>query len=422
MQHVIIGAGPAGVIAAEHLRQLDPDARITLLGDEPEPPYSRMALPYLLVGNIDEPGTYLRKSDGHYQSQGIELRQGRAERVDRDARQVRLAGGETLAYDRLLVATGSRPASPPIPGVDLPGVVPCWTLEHGRRIAERAQPGSHVVLMGAGFIGCIILESLVQRGVKLTVVEMEDRMVPRMMNATAGGMLKHWCQSKGVTVLTSTRVEEISEAGDGLNVRLDNGDTLEAALVISATGVKPNTECLEDTGLEMDGGVLVDAHMRSSDPHIYAAGDVARSRDLSTGEYSVHAIQPVAADHGRIAATNMAGGNASHVGSLNMNVLDTLGLISASFGLWMGSEGGDSAELHDPERYRYLNLQFDDDVLVGACSLGWTEHVGVLRGLIQGRIRLGRHKQDLMQDPTGIMVAYLGSTQTFHTPEARLPN
>ena len=420
MEHVIIGAGPAGVIAAETLRKLDPSATVTIVGDEPEPPYSRMALPYLLVGNIDERGTYLRKGHGHFESRGIDVRQGRVTRVDSQARRLHLAGDGEMSYDRLLVATGSTPMSPPIPGADLPGVVPCWTLEHGRRIAERARPGSDVVLMGAGFIGCIILEALVQRGVNLTVVELEDRMVPRMMNEAAGGMLKRWCESRGVRVLTSTKVQEIAESGDGLDVALDSGETLHADLVISATGVKPNTQCLEGTGIEVDGGVLVDDRLQSSDPNIFAAGDVARSRDLSTGEYSVHAIQPVAADHGRVAAANMAGRHASHVGSLNMNVLDTLGLISASFGLWMGAEGGDSSELNDPERFRYMNLQFEDDVLVGACSLGWTEHVGVIRGLIQGRVRLGRRKRDLMDDPTRLMTAYLASTQTLGAT-ARLP-
>jgi len=412
MHHVIIGAGPAGVIAAETLRKVDPGSEVTIIGDEPEPPYSRMALPYLLEGKIGESGTYLRAGEGHYATLGVNVRQGRVQRVDTGARTVELEGGESVAYDRLLVATGASPIVPPIPGRDLAGVSSCWTLAHARRIAEGAPPGARVVLMGAGFIGCIILEALVERGVALTVVEMGNRMVPRMMNETAGGLLGRWCESKGVVVHTSTRVESIAQSGAALEVLLASGEKVAADLVICATGVRSNTECLQGTGIDIDGGVLVDDRMGTSDAQVFAAGDVARSRDLSTGEYSVHAIQPAAADQGRVAALNMAGRETEHVGTLNMNVLDTLGLISCSFGLWMGVDGGDSAELLDAASYRYLNLQFDGDVLVGATSLGWTDHVGVLRGLIQGRVRLGTWKQRLLSDPTRIMEAYLGATHT----------
>jgi NAD(P)H-nitrite reductase large subunit len=140
---------------------------------------------------------------------------------------------------------------------------------------------------------------------------------------------------------------------------------------------------------------------------------VCQGKDFSTGEYSVQAIQPTAADHGRVAAMNMAGRKTIHQGSVNMNVLDTMGLISSSYGLWMGVDGGDSVELSDPGRYRYLNLQFQDDVLVGAQALGLTNHVGVLRGLIQTRLHLGKWKHHLMKDPTRLMEAYLGATQSI---------
>jgi NADPH-dependent 2,4-dienoyl-CoA reductase/sulfur reductase-like enzyme len=412
MQHVIIGAGPAGVIAAESLHKLDPDAKVVMVGDEPEPPYSRMAIPYLLIDRIDERGTYLRKGEGHFASHNTEVRHGRVAAVDTAASKVKLEDGGEIAYDRLLIATGSSPVSPPIPGIDLANVHRCWTLEDGRQIATLAKPGAKVVLMGAGFIGCIILEALAARGVDLTVVEMENRMVPRMMNDTAGGLIKGWCESKGVQVFTSTKVESIASASSvPLRVTLDNGQSLDADLVISATGVSPNIGFLDGSGIKTDFGVLVDEHLQTNVAGVYAAGDVAQGKDFSTGEYSVQAIQPTAADHGRIAATNMAGRKARHQGSLNLNVLDTMGLISSSFGLWMGVDGGESAELHDPERFQYLNLQFDGDVLVGASSLGLTEHVGVLRGLIQSKTRLGRWKDRLKSNPNRIMEAYLASTQ-----------
>jgi len=413
MKHVVIGAGPAGIVAAETLRKLDATASVTVVGDEPEAPYSRMALPYFLVKQIAEEGTFLRKGEGHFAQQRIDVVQDRVTAVDRAARQLKLAGGGQLPYDKLLIATGSRPVAPPIPGMDLPGIFSCWTLADARNIAQRAKPGAKVLLMGAGFIGCIILEALAQSGADLTVVEMEDRMVPRMMNDTAGNLIKAWCESQGVRVHTSTRVTGIAKgATHAFKVDLSTGQQLDADLIVSATGVRPNVQFLDGSGIEVQQGILVNRHMQTNDPDIYAAGDVAQGRDFSTGEYSVQAIQPTATEHGQLAARNMAGHvGAVHRGSVNMNVLDTLGLISSSFGLWMGKPGGESAELLNRERFRYINLQFEDDTLVGATSLGMTQHVGVIRGLIQTRTRLGKWKERLLEDPTRLMEAYLGSTQ-----------
>jgi NAD(P)H-nitrite reductase large subunit len=413
MRHVIIGAGPAGVVAAEHLRKFDVEGTVSIIGEEPEPPYSRMAIPYLLVDRIDERGTYLRKDPAHFEKLGIEIVRDRVTAVHPTAKTVALSGGGTAPYDKLLIATGASPMVPPIPGVDSAGVLGCWTLEDARRIAKRAGRGSPVVLIGAGFIGCIILEALVERGARLTVVELEDRMVPRMLNPTAAGMVQRWCENQGISVKVGCRVTSIEPGtgGASLQVRLDGGEALSADLVIRATGVVPNTGFLAGSGITTKRGVLVDEYLQSSAPDVYAAGDVAESRDFTTGEFVVQAIQPTAVEHGRAAAAYMARGHGhSQRGTLNMNVLDTHGLISSSFGQWMGVEGGDCAELADEGQFRYVNLQFEDDVLVGATTLGVTDHVGVIRGLIQSRTRLGPWKRKLMSDPTRLMEAYLAST------------
>ena len=263
-----------------------------------------------------------------------------------------LKSGATLTYDTLLIATGSHPVRPPIPGMDSPGVHPCWTLEDARAIAALAQPGARVLQMGAGFIGCIIMEALAMRGVKLSVVEMGDRMVPRMMGPTAGGMIKDWCQTKGVRVHTGTRVEAIEPVGGGsqaLKVRLSSGDTLEVDLVISATGVKPNIGFLEHSGVRCLVGVLTDEHLQTSVAGIYAAGDCAEAFDKVSGKTIVSAIQPNAAEQARVAALNMLGLVTELKGVTQINVLDTLGLISASFGNWEGVAGGQHVELTERE-------------------------------------------------------------------------
>ena len=184
MQHVIIGAGPAGVTAAEALRRLSPECEIKIIGEEPEPPYSRMALPYHLVNQVPESGTYLRKRDNYFEKLAIDVVQDRVSAIDTVSKTLKLVSGGDQSYDRLLIATGSTAVKPPVEGIGLPGVHNCWTLEDARAILERAKPGAKVLLMGAGFIGCIILEALASRKVDLTVVEMENRMVPRMMNQT----------------------------------------------------------------------------------------------------------------------------------------------------------------------------------------------------------------------------------------------
>ena len=417
MRHVIIGAGPAGVVAAETLRRVDPSSDIFMLGDEPEPPYSRMAIPYLLAGNVAESGTHLRHGEAHFEQLAIDLRQDRVRRVDPANRIVILSNGHEIAYDRLLIATGAHAVKPPVEGMDSEGVENCWTLADARRILAGAKPGSRVVLMGAGFIGCIVLEALAARGVDLVVVEMADRMLPRMMDETGGAMIARWCESKGVSVRTATRVAGIARRNGSLALTTDSGDSIDADLVVCATGVAPNIDFLDSAGgaagvdIECDAGILVDHRLRTSVRDVYAAGDVAQGPDFSTGRQEVHAIQPTAVEHGRIAALNMAGAETPFRGSLSMNVLNTLGLVSSSFGLWMGVEGGERSTAADEARSRYLRLEFEEDRIVGALALGLTQHVGVLRGLIQTRVRLGTWAEKLRTDPTLVMNAYLECTQ-----------
>ena len=438
--HVILGAGPAGVIAAETIRKHAPGDTITLIGEEREPPYSRMAIPYLLIGHVDESGTHLRKSPTHFADLKVKVLQAHVSIVETATKTIVLSSGESLQFDTLLIATGSQPVRPPIPGMDAPGVHACWTLEDARAIMALAVPGARVLQLGAGFIGCIIMEALAARGVRLSVVEMGDRMVPRMMGPTAGGMIRDWCEAKGVEVFTGTRVEAIEQAGEyeegilgalaiaiglkdkkpaqtGLRVKLSNGQHLDCDLVISAAGVRPAIGFLENSGISCLLGVLTDAHLQTNVRGIFAAGDCAEAFDKVSGKTIVSAIQPNAAEQARVAALNMvafgrgADLEADLKGVTQINVLDTLGLISTSFGAWEGVAGGEHVELTDKLAGRHLSLQFKDDVMVGCNSVGWTAHVGVMRGLVEGQVKLGAWKDALMKDPTQLMAAYLATAQ-----------
>lgn len=435
MRHVILGNGPTGVVAAETIRKKRPDDEVVVVGDEHERPYSRMAIPYLLEGKIAESGTLLRHDRDHYEKMRIELMEARATSIDTETRQVRLSHGGWVGYDRLLIATGSRPVRPPIPGMDLPDVVSCWTLDDARKILDRMRPGARVLQMGAGFIGMIIMEAVAttvnQTGGSLTVVEMGDRVVPRMMTPQASGLIRAWSEKAGVEILTSTRVVSIAAnkpAGglltpvfkaknpkERVTVTFGDGTTRNFDFVICATGVAPVVDHLQGSGIEIGklGGIVVDKRMQTTVADVYAAGDCTESIDFSTGEAMVNAIQPNAADQALVAAANMAGGDAHTLGGLRMNVLETFGLISTSYGQWWGEEGGEHVEEVDAEEFRYLRLEFSGDRVIGATVVGRTHHIGALRGLIQTGVRLTPEwKARLMRDPNKFMDAYLACGQS----------
>jgi NADPH-dependent 2,4-dienoyl-CoA reductase/sulfur reductase-like enzyme len=406
MKHVVIGAGPAGVRAAETLREHDPGASITLVSGEPGPPYARMAIPYLLGGRIGEEGALQRRDPLHFAQRNIRYLNGRAVRVRAgpDGGNVDLDDGSPLEYDRLLVATGSSPTRPPVSGTDLPGVVTCWTLPDARAIAPRLQPGARVVMVGAGFVAGVLMKPLVDRRVKLTVVAGRSGQILRSMMTPAGSrLLQRWLEQRGVEVVTRGRIERI-EPGPRL---VTSERTFDADLVILVTGVHPNVAFLDGTGAHVDQGLVVDDRMRTTVPRVFAAGDVAQGRDFSTGEWVVHALQPTATEHGRVAALNMTGQDAPYRGSLGMNVLDTAGLVSETFGRWQGVPGGETAESLDESAFFYTRLCFEGDRLVGAIGIGPGRSLGPIRGLIQTRRHLGAWKDRLMQDPARVTEAFV---------------
>jgi NAD(P)H-nitrite reductase large subunit len=406
MKHVVIGAGPAGVRAVETLREHDARATITLVGGEPGPPYARMAIPYILAGRIGEEGALQRRDPRHFAERDIRYLNGRAVRVRSgpEGGIVDLDDGSPLEYDRLLVATGSSPTRPQVAGTDLPGVVTCWTLADARAIAPRLQPGARVVMIGAGFVAGVCMKPLVERGVKLTVVAGRSGQILRSMMTPAGSrLLQRWLEQRGVDVVTRGRIERI-EPGPRL---VTSERTLDADLVILATGVQPNVAFLDGTDAHVDQGLVVDDRMRTTVPRVFAAGDVAQGRDFSTGEWVVHALQPTATEHGRVAALNMTGQDAPYRGSLGMNVLDTAGLVSETFGRWQGVPGGEIAESLDENAFFYTRLCFEDDTLVGAIGIGPGRSLGPIRGLIQTRRHLGAWKERLLQDPARVTEAFV---------------
>ncbi|MES9970076.1 MAG: FAD/NAD(P)-binding oxidoreductase [Candidatus Thiodiazotropha sp.] len=421
MQHVIIGAGPAGVVAAESIRKYDKSSTVTLISNESERPYSRLAIPRFLQGKIDEKDTYLRCGQNYFASQSIDVCKGNVVKVDCRNNAVDLQDGTRLEYDRLLIATGSRPEKPPIPGSELPGVVNCWTLEDARKIVCNLGINSRLIVIGGGFIGFVIIDALARTGAHIDLLERGSHILPQMMDDSASSLIQSWCEAKGVRIKTCVDVKAIDRkrtsnksSGSGLNqlsVLLDSGDSLTADMVIFATGTKMNTTFLEGSGVAFDHGVLVDECLNTTQANVYAAGDVCQGLGFSAGGRRVQAVQLTASEHGRIAAANMCGLKAKVSGSITMNVLDTLGLVSSSFGAWNGIQGGESAAYSLSSGYTYLNLQFDDERLVGASSIGNAEHLQLLPRLIHSNLPLKGWKKRLMEDPCRVGEAFYTLSQ-----------
>ena len=418
--HVIIGGGPAATNAIETIRQFGGQSdTITLVSDEPA--HSRMALPYWLAGAIPREHTHTA-DDASYKKLGIDARIGRrVTKIDPQSSSIEVDGGaaknDTLKFDNLLIATGASPVAPPIAGADLPGVQPLWTLAHTEsalRTAE-AKKQPRVVLVGAGFIGFIVLGAIFKRGWQLAVVEREAHVLPRMLDADSAGLVETWLAARKVGVHTGTTVVGITQQKDGAKqVELASGKKLAADLVILATGIRPNLDLIAGTGIATDDGILVNDRMQTNFPHIYAGGDVAQGPVLFGDNPAIHAIQPTAVDHGRVAGANMAGQTVHYPGSLLMNVVDVCGLQCASFGNW-DDPAAEAITIRNPDGFIYRTLLWRDDQPVGAIftgranDMGMLTDVGMVKGMLQTQSRLGPWKEYLRENPFDIRRAYVGA-------------
>ncbi|MBI3075449.1 MAG: NAD(P)/FAD-dependent oxidoreductase [Deltaproteobacteria bacterium] len=413
MRHVIVGGGPAGWYGLETIRLFDRDSPVTFISDEPA--YARMVLPYYMAGEIPEAQVFTG-SDRYFAQMKVEPVFGRrVTAVDATRRTLTLDNGQAVHFETLLIATGSSPARLPVPGAELDGVHTLWTLEDARRAIKLAKKGARVLFVGAGFIGFIILNALHKVGCQLSVVEVERQVLPRMLDAKGAELVQGWLAAQKVETYCGTSVKEIARGADGRKVvTLADGRQLIADLVILATGIRPNLDLVKGSGIRVNQGILVDERMQTSAPGIYAAGDVAEGPDLSTGQQAIHAIQPTAIDHGRVAGANMAGRDVRYAGSLLMNILDVCGLQCVSYGLWR-EERREITLLLNPARPIYRKLIWEGDQVVGAIFIGPAEDVcmlndvGMVKGLIQTKTRLGPWKAHLQKNPLDIRKPYVAT-------------
>ncbi|HEV8617380.1 MAG TPA: FAD-dependent oxidoreductase, partial [Methylomirabilota bacterium] len=314
-RHLIIGGGTAGMNAIRTIREEESErSEITLVSTEK--PYSRMVLPYYLDRSIAESHVFTLGA-AHLAAFGVKAHLGRrATRLDVKASACTLDDGTTIPYDDCLIATGSSAVRAPVPGADGRAVHSFWTLDEARGVIAAIRPGSEVVMVGAGFISFTILNSILSLGARLTIVEVAPRILPRMIDTTGAELVEAWLTRHGVTVRTDARLTKIEDAKDRKRLTFAKGAALTCDVVVMATGIKTNLDWLTDSGVRIGGGIVVDDHLRSNVPNVYAAGDVAEGRDLISGAGAVHAIEPTAQEHGRVIGANMAGKDVAYRGSL----------------------------------------------------------------------------------------------------------
>ncbi|MEU4482824.1 FAD-dependent oxidoreductase [Micromonospora sp. NPDC023966] len=275
---VIVGAGLAGARAAQTLREEGFDGGIVVIGDEPERPYERPPLSKGLLTGGAEPDSVFVHEAGWYAEHDVDLRTtARAVAVDRSAGEVRLADGRHVRYDKLLLATGAAPRHLAVPGVDLDGVLRLRTLADSRRIAAALVDGAHLVIVGAGWIGLEVAAAARQRGATVDVVESAALPLRRVLGDEIARVFANLHRDHGVTFHFDTEVREVRGTGRVSSVLLADGTELPADAVVAAVGVQPNTELATAAGLTVENGILVDASLRTADPDIHAAGDVANA-------------------------------------------------------------------------------------------------------------------------------------------------
>ncbi len=398
-KNVIIGGGPAGMNAIETIRNFDSSSPITLISDEQS--YARSALPRLLAKEISE--AQLRSgSDGSFNRLKVTRHDGRVTRVDTKAKRVEIDSGGSVAYDNLLIATGLSPQRPPIEGASGKHVHNLWSLADARALIESADmKRPSVVLVGAGFIALIIVNTLHKLGWKLSIAEAGAHILPRMLDLEGARTATAWLRDRGVDVYTGVSVTSIA-GGRRKTIALSDGQQLTSHAVL-LSGVRPNIGFLKGSGIKVDEGIVVDDHMQTNVRGVYAAGDVARGPDLLGGPNDIHAFQETAIDHGRIAGANMAGQNSAYSGSLSMSTLDIAGLQCTGIGDVNG--GGETTVAWDPEASVYRKLVWDQDRVIGGILVFPAEkalitaEVEALKTLIRLRIELGSWKQHLQERP-----------------------
>ena len=379
MRYVIIGASAAGCKAAETLRRYAPDSPITVISEEAQPLYSRPLLTYLLSGEVSREKVWLQGQD-YFKDWGLEPVLGEpVTRVDPEGHAVHLLGGRTLAYDRLLIASGARPRLLGLKGEDLAGVYTLRTLADWQRLEAGLPATGHVVVVGAGAVGLKTADALARRGLQVTLVARGSQPLSRVLDPAAASLLHTAITGMGIEIIYHSWPEAIwGERGQVRALTLNEGREIPCQAVLFSIGVAPNVEFLAGTDLAGPEGIPVDQRCGTADPDIFAAGDCAHSYHLLTGKRAGYHIWPAAVAQGKIAGANLAGAGLTYDGLLPQNSLSLRGFHIITGGL--GPQDTEDCEIvsaYNLARSHYRRLAYRDGKLVGLTLVGAVEDAGI---------------------------------------------
>jgi nitrite reductase (NADH) large subunit len=385
-RYVIVGNGVAGITAAQTIVRADPAAEVHVFGAEPYPYYRRPRLWELIAGEIEQEALYFRPPEW-YAERGIHLHLGvRATALDPTAHRLTLRQGSGQAldngshaeYDRLLLATGSRPFVPPFEGADKAGVFTLRTLDDALAIKTYACDVRSAAVIGGGLLGLETAQALRTAGLVVTVIEFAPYLLPRQLDAEGAQVLQSLLEVMGLHILTGAATEAILGDGRAEGVRLKDGRVVDGELVLISTGIRSRVELAREAGLEVNRGVVVDEQLRTSEAGVYAAGDAAEF------EGRVYGIIPAATEQAQVAAANMvAPGSAIYSGTTPANTLKIAGVDLTCLG--EATATGDEFVILrrvDAASGVYRRLTLRDGKIVGAILLGDTQSVRPVKQLI----------------------------------------
>ena len=373
---VIVGGCIAGVSAAEAICKRTATANVTLISREDELPYYRLNLSRLLAGEITEEKLALHPQTW-YEEKKIQLALG-AEVVDldRSAKLVRLRDGRSVPYQKLILAAGAHSFIPPITGATRDHVFAMRTLDDARKVLSLATKDSKIIVIGGGILGLEAAGGLAQKGADVTLLEGHGYLMPRQLNEAAATRMGTFVEGLGIQLMTNAMTQEIIGDEAVAGVLLKDGRTIPADIVIIATGIRTNSYLARKAGLEVNMGVVVDDHLQTSDPDIYAAGDMAEHRGAVYGLWNAAKFQ------GGIAGVNASGGEAEFGGIPRLTTLKVLGLVMYSIGDFNPADG--SYHVVDGDvKDKFSHFVFHDNRLVGCILLGDTKPRGPVKRAVE---------------------------------------
>jgi NAD(P)H-nitrite reductase large subunit len=402
-RYLIIGNSAGGIGAAEAIREMDKEGSIIMISDEPYPSYSRPLISKYLTRERTLETMLFRPVDFYSRNNITSILGKRVKSLGLGDRTAGLENGEHISWEKLLIASGGVPIIPKMEGAGKRGIFTFTTLDDAKAIDEFIENANSAVVIGGGLIGISVTEALKKRGVKVTVVEMKDRILNTILDEQASSIAEEALKKAGIKIVTGHTVAEISGKELVKGVVLDNGEDIPCSLVVVAIGVSPRTELAKGTEIKVNRGIAVDSHMATNYPDVYSCGDAAEAYDFVYCANRLTPIWPNAYIGGRVAGYNMAGVKAEYPGGTGMNSLNYFGLDIAAAGIAVPPEGDGYELINKQKDTVYQRIVLKDDVIVGIVFVGAIEKAGILFSLMRDRVKVSNFKKMLLSENFGLV-------------------